>query len=358
MGGRKSPGTLREMGPEIPSGNETMSRMSEITPLISIVIPVKNGAGWLNNTIPAMLKQTLASKTEIIVIDSGSTDDTLSILSNYPVNVIEIEPASFNHGAVRNLGAEKARGTYVVMTVQDAEPADEFWLEHLLDGFDDDKVAGVCGQQIVPHDLDKNPVDWFRPVSPPAKTKHYFADRAKFTALPGPEKKAICSWDDVTAMYRRDILLKNPFPVVSFAEDALWARDALSRGFAIVYNTAAKVKHYHFETPDFTFRRNFTLHYHFYKFFGVKPAWNRNELLGILKNAKLLLMESRLGWKQKWKWLVFNYKQRQAVKRSIEVFNQALARGESELDKIHEELTSIPPQAAMPLYLPSRVIEV
>jgi rhamnosyltransferase len=141
--------------------------------LISVVIPVKNGDSWLRETIPAILDQELDGAIEIIAIDSGSTDDTLSVLSKYPVTVVSIEPEEFNHGLTRNIGANLAKGKYLVMTVQDAKPSSRFWLQQLMDGFLDDTVAGVCGQQIVPHHFDKNPVEWYRPVSTRVKTKYH-----------------------------------------------------------------------------------------------------------------------------------------------------------------------------------------
>ncbi len=91
-------------------------------PLISVIIPVKNGDVWLRKLIPAILNQSLASKTEIILIDSGSTDQTKSVVRRYPVRMICIEPEEFNHGTTRNLGVKESKGKYVVMTVQDAKP--------------------------------------------------------------------------------------------------------------------------------------------------------------------------------------------------------------------------------------------
>jgi len=315
--------------------------------LISIVIPVKNGDIWLDKTIRTLLGQTLASRTEIIVIDSGSTDRTLSILGQYPVKVVQIAPDEFNHGSTRNLGARLAKGKFVAMTVQDAMPADENWLQHLLDGFDDDKVAGVCGQQIVPHDIDKNPVDWFRPLSPPGKVKYAFASPGEFESFSPDEKRDFCRWDNVTAMYRKDRLSEIPFQATSFAEDALWARDALRAGYSIVYNTAARVYHYHFESPDYTFRRCFTVYYNIYHYFGVKPTPASNEWKYIGSNIKTLVFAKTIGWPAKWKWLLFNYNQRRAIKRAIHAFNAALGAGE--LEQRHLEICGTPPQALKPI---------
>jgi rhamnosyltransferase len=322
--------------------------MRETEPLISVIIPVKNGDAWLDRTIPAILGQKLASPFEIIVIDSGSTDNSLTLLAGYPVNIVSIDPTEFNHGGTRNRGARLSNAKYVVMTVQDAEPADEYWLQNLLAGFTDETVAGVCGQQIVPHDPDKNPVDWFRPLSAPGRRAYRFSDPADFNALPAAEKRSICSWDNVNAMYRRDILLELPFPAVSFAEDALWAKAALLAGHTIVYNTAARVKHYHFETPDYLFRRTFTVSYHLFNYFGVTPSPVDNGVIQLLRNIKLLLKEKRVGWTDKWKWLRFNYRQRTAYNRSVRAFRRALAEGESALERKHSDLCGLVPQAIKP----------
>ncbi len=125
------------------------------------------------------------------------------------------------------------------MTVQDALPVDDRWLERLLEGFDDDNVAAVCGQQIVRRDPKFNPVQWFRPVSEPVLTKYSFADVAGFQALPAAEKRAVCGFDNVNTMYLRAALLKVPFQQMGFAEDIQWAKDAILSGYTIAYNYAA-----------------------------------------------------------------------------------------------------------------------
>jgi rhamnosyltransferase len=88
---------------------------------ISVVIPVKNGEPWLDECIQGIMSQTLFNQTEIIAIDSGSTDGSLAILEKYPVRIYNLPPAEFNHGLTRNYGVQLCRGEYVVMTVQDAK---------------------------------------------------------------------------------------------------------------------------------------------------------------------------------------------------------------------------------------------
>jgi rhamnosyltransferase len=316
-------------------------------PFITVVIPVKDGDYWLEGLFRSLVQQSLFDRSEILVIDSGSTDRSLEIIGRFPVRLVQIPAAEFNHGATRNLGAQLARGKYVVMTVQDAQPTDERWLEKLLEGFDRENVAGVCGQQIVPHDLDKNPVEWFRPVSPPEKRRYSFT-RAEFRGLSPADKRRVCGWDNVNAAYDREILLRVPFRPVGFAEDGMWARDALEAGYALVYNTAARVNHYHFEPPDFAFRRYFTVSYHFYKIFGLKPSLKDSEFIVLLRNIRILWRERRIDWKAKWKWLLYNYRWRKAAHRSIRVFNAALSKGAKELDAVHTEICGEPPKAIKP----------
>lgn len=322
--------------------------MADVDPLISIIIPVKNGEPWLDRVLSAIFRQSLITQTEVIVIDSGSTDNSLKIIANYPVRVISIRPEAFNHGATRNVGVSEAKGDFVVMTVQDAIPVNDRWLQTLLSGFDDQKIAGVCGAQIVSHDADKNPIDWYRPISLPVPKKFQFINEAEFESLPPERKKDICSWDNVNAMYRKKMLEEIPFQHVSFAEDALWARDAVRKGYGIAYNPLAQVAHYHNETPEYTLKRSFTVYYHFYKFFNVKPHRANLGVVGLLKIAKTLLRTRGLTNRSKLDWFIYNYRQRKAINKAVTLFFEAIHQGPSTLDEMHMRICNTVPQAPKP----------
>lgn len=253
--------------------------MLKDTRLISVVIPVKNGAATLEAALRGLFAQTLAARMEVIVIDSGSTDRTLDIVRDFPVRLHEISPEEFDHGATRNLGVALARGEFVVMTVQDAVPVDERWLENMLRHFDNPAVMGVCGKQIVPHDPDKNPMQWHRPVTAPQVTRRHYPYPAAYQALPPRERLAAAGWDDVTAMYRRAALQGLPFRTTIFGEDFLWANDALARGWALVHDDFAQVYHYHHQSFGYRFRRMLTIYWHQYQCFGCfqrpAPFWHR-----------------------------------------------------------------------------------
>ncbi|MCW5913708.1 MAG: glycosyltransferase [Chitinophagaceae bacterium] len=313
--------------------------------MISVVIPVKNGAPWLDTLLSSLEKQTLSDRLEVICIDSGSDDESVSVIKKYPVRLIEIPPSKFNHGLTRNLGAREAKGDFVVMTVQDAKPADDQWLEKLLQGFVDDDVAGVCGQQIVPHEPDKNPVDWFNPQSKPELELYQFKDSYEFDKLSPERKKQICGWDDVNACYRREALMKLPFREMNFAEDAAWAMDALRAGYKIAYNKEARVFHYHHEPRDFAIRRNLIVYYNRYKLFGYvpqKPVLTVRRKLSMIKT----LMKAPISFSQKWYWWKYNIDLHKNLVETQEMFQNAVSKGDNAVEELYERYCKEVPLAS------------
>jgi rhamnosyltransferase len=312
--------------------------------LFSIVIPVKNGDCWLDKLFQKLLKQTLVDQTEIIVIDSGSTDNSLEIIKRYPVKLIQIPSAEFNHGETRNVGVREAVGKYIVMTVQDALPVSDLWLQFFLDGFFNNNVVAVCGQQVVPHDKDKNPVTWFRPINKPAIISYHFSNSQEFEQLTPERKKQVCGWDNVTACYRKDILFQIPFRKISFAEDMQWAKDAIISGYTLVYNGFAQVHHYHQMNKEFAFKRNLTELYYRYKILGYVPPSARLSIKQHLSIIRILLRED-ITLKEKWKWWVYNLNDFHQSKKAFHVFLDALNEGQMNLDKIHQDYCGVPPMA-------------
>ena len=78
--------------------------------VISVVVPVKNGGADLVRCLEAIGGQRLDDEVEVVVVDSGSTDRSPERARQLGARVHEIPPETFNHGAVRNLGARLSRG--------------------------------------------------------------------------------------------------------------------------------------------------------------------------------------------------------------------------------------------------------
>lgn len=82
-------------------------------PLVSVVIPCLNAAPWLGEAIESCLQQTWR-QLEIIVVDNGSTDESLSIARRYgeaAVSVLKCRRPGAS--AARNLGLSRAHGDFI-----------------------------------------------------------------------------------------------------------------------------------------------------------------------------------------------------------------------------------------------------
>jgi len=318
------------------------SNNKKIPPSISVIIPVKNEAKKITACIEGILKQSIPVE-EIIVIDSGSTDGTQEIVTAFPkVRLAEIRPEEFNHGGTRNLGVNTAKGDYVLLTVGDARPVTDTWIQNLLDGFVDETVAGVCGSQVVAHEKDTNPVEWFRPQSQPAITTYRFKSVDEFEAASPEKKRAACSWDDVSAMYKRDVLQKIPFRETVYGEDVFWAIDALKSGYTLAYNPAARVYHFHLDNYETTLKRTITASYLRYSAFGFKyPAINVPKI--ILRSFYRLIKEPDLTWLDRLYWARYNFNMVRAQNEGVNLFQRALGNGVDALATLNEKYCISPP---------------
>lgn len=84
-----------------------------MTPLVSILIPAYNAQSWVVETIRSALGQTWPRK-EIIVVDDGSTDQTLSIVQKFASETVSVVTQE-NQGvcAARNKAYELCQGDYI-----------------------------------------------------------------------------------------------------------------------------------------------------------------------------------------------------------------------------------------------------
>ena len=96
--------------------------MSEISagsaPAVSVIIPVYNCAAFLPECLDSVIAQT-ESSWEIICVDDGSTDDSVSVLREYErrlagkMRVVEQENAGC--ARARNRAIPLARGSYLCL---------------------------------------------------------------------------------------------------------------------------------------------------------------------------------------------------------------------------------------------------
>lgn len=103
--------------------------------LVSVVIPVYNAEKHLEATLASVFAQTYQN-IEIVAVDDGSQDRSVSILEQYPDRVRVIKQSNKGAAAARNRGVREAKGEWIAFI-----DADDLWT--------DDKVQRqleACGQ--------------------------------------------------------------------------------------------------------------------------------------------------------------------------------------------------------------------
>jgi len=239
-------------------------------PALSVIIPVKNGAQTLEKCLSSIRSQTIRN-IEIIILDSTSIDNSKVIAFRYNAKVIDIPEGTFNHGLTRNAGVQHATANFLFYTVQDAWLSENDLLEKMVKHFENDKIMGVVGHQAVPHEKDKNPLVWFKRFSEPVAVTREVKDVTQFEQSSQAKQEELIAWDDVVAMYRKSALSQQPFVETQFAEDWIWSRDALLRGWTLIYDPSIVVYHYHHSDYLYAYKVAFAVNYHFYKYFNFKP---------------------------------------------------------------------------------------
>ena len=251
------------------------------TPGVTVLIPTWNAGGDFPAALAAIQRQRVDRALEILVIDSGSTDGTVEFLRRHPIRLVEIPNHEFNHGLTRARGIREARGEIVVLLVQDAQPADDLWLQRLIDAFDDDHVAGAYSCQIPRADAAPFIRDRIRHAAPPSETPQIrsVASPAAYEGLAPAEKARLASFDNVSSAVRRRVALDIPFTAARFGEDLDWGRRVLLAGYKIVYEPRSKVIHSHNRSAGYEFRRVFLDHQVRYRLFGVRRVPRRRDVI-------------------------------------------------------------------------------
>jgi glycosyltransferase involved in cell wall biosynthesis len=125
--------------------------------LFSVIIPTFNRSDEIQELIRSLSKQTLSfEKFEVIVIDDGSSDNTLSLVDQFK-NSLSLRISAYRQdhkgpGPERNFGMKLARGKYFIFIDSDCI-ADKNWLYEYEKALSKKDVAGFGGPDRVLNDF-------------------------------------------------------------------------------------------------------------------------------------------------------------------------------------------------------------
>lgn len=202
-------------------------------PRYTVVVRCYNEEEHIGRLLTGIMEQTIAHETEIVVVDSGSTDATVSIASAFPTRIIQIQPEEFSFGRALNIGCDAARGEVLVFASAHVYPVYGDWLERMVAPFADPEVALVYGNQsgneTTKYSEDKIFERWFPEISNWDQC-HPFCNNANAAV-----RRSV--WEDLP--YNEEL---------TGLEDLDWAKRAQERGYKIVYESDAEVIHVHDES--------------------------------------------------------------------------------------------------------------
>ena len=205
----------------------------------SLVIRAYNEAQHLPRLLEGIRQQTVKD-VEIILVDSGSTDETVSIAESYNAQVVRILSDEFTFGRSLNFGVRAATREFVVIASAHVYPVYPDWIESLLSPFEDEKVALTFGKQ--------------RGYAGSKYSEHqifhqWYPDESK----PNQET-AFCN--NANAAIRKSLWEKNPYDeTLTGLEDLSWGKWAKEQGYKIAYVAEAEIVHIHNETPHGVYNR-------------------------------------------------------------------------------------------------------
>lgn len=208
-------------------------------PAVSIIIRCLNEEKHIGRLLSGILEQTV-NDVEIIVVDSGSQDATLSIASRFPVKIIHIRPEDFSFGYALNTGCAAANGEILLFASAHVYPVYNDWISQMLTPFQNEKVALVYGKQrgnevtkYAEHQIFEA---WF-PNNSTLNQRHPFCNNANCAV-------------------RKSLWQEQPFDEnITGLEDLDWAKKIMEKGWQIAYQADATIIHVHEERWKNIFNR-------------------------------------------------------------------------------------------------------
>jgi rhamnosyltransferase len=205
----------------------------------SIVIRAYNEEKHIGRLLQGIRQQTIKD-VEIILVDSGSTDGTVSMAESFGARIVRIPSNEFTFGRSLNLGIQAATLELIVIASAHVYPVYPDWLESLLHPFEDGNIALTYGKQRGPATAQFSEQQiyhhWYPEVSQP--------------------RQATVFCNNANAAIRKSLWEKNPYDeTLTGLEDLAWAKWAKEQDYDIAYVAEAEIIHVHDETPQGVFNR-------------------------------------------------------------------------------------------------------
>lgn len=222
---------------------------------VNIYIPTLNAGDKWPQAVAALRRQRYPIN-RVVIVDSGSTDHTLSAEYVHGFEVIHIDKRDFDHGGTRHLAVQAYPDADIYLFItQDAILGDEEAVSNLVKAFADNEKVGVAYGRQLPHDHAKTLEAHARLFNYPARSEiRSLADAPRYGI-----KTVSCS--NSFAAYRRTAYEAiGGFPSGTIlGEDVVASSRMLLDGWVLAYVAEASAQHSHDYTVREEFKRYFDI---------------------------------------------------------------------------------------------------
>jgi rhamnosyltransferase len=205
----------------------------------SLIIRAYNEEKHIGRLLEGIKQQTFKD-VEIILVDSGSTDKTVSIAESFGAKIVTIASKEFTFGRSLNYGIKEAKHEFIVMASAHVYPVYPDWLETLLKPFQDKKISLTYGKQRAPDSAKFSEQQIFH---------QWYPDESNSNQI-----TAFCN--NANAAIRKSLWEKHNYDeTLTGLEDLEWSKWAKEQGYKIAYVAEAEIIHIHNETPRGVYNR-------------------------------------------------------------------------------------------------------
>jgi GT2 family glycosyltransferase/glycosyltransferase involved in cell wall biosynthesis len=127
----------------------------DLNPMVTVIIPTRNGFNLLKNCIDSILTKTIYKSYEIIVVDNNSEDkqtlEYLCKLADQEIIRVIRDPMEFNYSALNNLAVTQAKGSVIALLNNDVEVISSEWMGEMVSHALRAEVGAVGAKLLYPN---------------------------------------------------------------------------------------------------------------------------------------------------------------------------------------------------------------
>lgn len=275
---------------------------------VSFIIRTLNEGKTIEETLQRIYQLNDNFTKEIIIVDSGSTDNTMFIANKFDAIILSLPKDNWSWGRALNLGIEKSSGNYVVIISAHCFLSKKDFLTKSIELLrKDKKLAAVYGRQLPILNID--PFEEY-------ELRYWFPDNQFYTMdfdqLNNGNGLGI---SNACCVLKKDAWLREKFDEQAQSlEDSIWAYCITRIGYNVAYTSRFSVYHSHKLSVDTIYRRWFSRFFVSQQFYTEYGSRNKTSIkMAIKKFVKQNFLEYMLFVK----YFIEKYRMKKLLKKYL-----------------------------------------